>query len=43
MSERSWKLFIKDVLESIGKIEIYIAGLSYEEFEDDPKKRIRNS
>lgn len=39
MSKRSWKLFIIDILESIEKIENYIAGLSYEEFLNDTKTK----
>jgi len=39
MSKRDWKLFVMDILESIGKIESYISGLSYEEFENDMKTK----
>ncbi|MCM8758829.1 MAG: DUF86 domain-containing protein [Candidatus Omnitrophica bacterium] len=37
MSERSWKLFIEDILESIEKIQEYVKELGYEEFKIDRK------
>lgn len=37
MSKRNWKLFVVDILESIKKIERYIAGFSYNEFINDEK------
>lgn len=37
MSKRSWKLFVVDILESIKKIERYIASFSYNEFINDEK------
>lgn len=36
MSKRDVRLFLNDMLEAIDKIERYIAGLSCEEFEDNP-------
>ena len=33
MSERDWKLFVFDILESINKIERYIEGMDYELFD----------
>jgi uncharacterized protein with HEPN domain len=33
MSERDWKLFAFDILESINKIERYIEGMDYELFD----------
>lgn len=32
MTERNYKMFIEDILESIEKIESYIKGLNFEEF-----------
>jgi len=37
MSKRDWKLFIEDALECIGRIEKYIEGLTFEDFENDSK------
>ncbi|PIU56096.1 MAG: hypothetical protein COS87_03260 [Chloroflexi bacterium CG07_land_8_20_14_0_80_45_17] len=37
MSERAWKLFIEDILECIGKIEKYIEGMEFKDFETDEK------
>jgi uncharacterized protein with HEPN domain len=37
--KRDWKLFIADILESIKKIEDYIKGKTYEEFEKDNKTK----
>ncbi|MGC8720497.1 MAG: DUF86 domain-containing protein [Thermodesulforhabdaceae bacterium] len=45
MSKRDWKLFIIDILESIGKIGDYIRDCSLEEFLSDSKTKdavIRN-
>lgn len=39
MSERDWKLFLKDILESITKIERYISELSFEAFMEDEKTK----
>jgi len=33
MSKRDVRLFITDMLDAIGKVERYIAGLAFEEFE----------
>jgi len=33
MSKRSVLLFVQDMLEAIGKVERYTAGLTYEQFE----------
>lgn len=38
MSERYWKLFAEDILESIEKIENYIGNMHYEDFENDNLK-----
>jgi len=32
MKNRDWKLFLEDIMESIGKIEKYIEGISFENF-----------
>jgi len=37
MSKRDWKLFIEDILECIGKIEKYIEGMEFKDFETDEK------
>ncbi len=37
MSERKGVLFLYDILECIVKIERYIGGLSFEEFQQDDK------
>lgn len=37
MSKREWKLFVEDVLESIGLIEKYIEGMKNEDFVNDRK------
>ena len=37
MSKRVWKLFLEDILECIGKIEKYIEGMEFEDFESDSK------
>lgn len=37
MSKRSQKLFLKDILESIERIESYTKGLSYNDFLNDRK------
>jgi len=37
MSERGWKLFLRDIFESIEKIETYVKGISFDEFMDDAK------
>jgi uncharacterized protein with HEPN domain len=34
-NKRSWIIRVKDILDSIHKIETYIAGLTYEQFETD--------
>ncbi len=37
MSERHWRLFAQDMLDSIGKIHQYTQGMSYDEFVRDSK------
>jgi len=37
MSKREWKLFIEDILESIGLIETYVENMKFEDFRDDRK------
>jgi len=37
MSKREWKLFLEDILESIGLIEGYIESMPFEDFSNDRK------
>lgn len=37
MSRRDWKLFVEDVLESIGLIEHYVNNMDLEDFKTDRK------
>ena len=37
MSERNWKLFVEDILESVELIESYIANMEFEDFKNDRK------
>jgi len=37
--KRNWKLLIKDILESIEKIEVYIKDINFNEFENDNKTK----
>ncbi len=37
MSKREWRLFLEDILESIQKIEQYVKGFNFEDFEKDDK------
>ena len=37
MSKRDWKLLAEDILECAGKIEKYIEGMRFEDFENDSK------
>lgn len=37
MSERHWRLFVEDILESIDKIETYVANMHFENFTQDSK------
>ncbi|MFH0795569.1 MAG: DUF86 domain-containing protein [Candidatus Omnitrophota bacterium] len=37
MSKREWKLFLEDILESIGLIEGYIENMPFEDFSNDRK------
>ena len=37
MSKREWKLFIEDILESIGLVEEYVANMNFEDFKNDRK------
>ena len=39
MSKRSWMLFVHDILEAVEKIETYIEGYSYAEFQNDMKTK----
>ncbi len=45
MSERHWRLFVRDMLESLRKVETYLGQLTYGEFLNDSKTQdavIRN-
>lgn len=35
MSARNWRLFVEDILESIGKIRLYVDGMDFEDFKSD--------
>lgn len=37
MSKRDWRLFIEDILESIGLIETYIKDMDFDDFRNDRK------
>ena len=37
MPPREWRLRVEDILEAIAKIERYIEGLTYEQFQADQK------
>jgi len=37
MSDREWKLFVEDILESIELIESYVANMDIENFKNDRK------
>lgn len=37
MSKRDWKLFVEDILESIGLIEDYVGGMDFKDFSHDRK------
>ena len=37
MPPREWRLRVDDILEAIAKIEQYVNGLSFEQFQADPK------
>lgn len=37
MTKRSYKLFAKDILEAIDKIEVFIDGIDFEQFQADDK------
>lgn len=37
MSKRDWKLFVEDILESIGLIEHYVNNMDLEDFNTDRK------
>lgn len=39
MSKRNWKLLIEDIVESIEKIENYIKGMNFDNFENDSKTK----
>jgi uncharacterized protein with HEPN domain len=34
---REWRARVEDILEAIAKIERYVEGLNYEQFQADPK------
>ena len=36
-TKRSYKLFAKDILHAIEKIEVFIDGMDFDQFEDDDK------
>ena len=37
MPPRGWRLRVEDILEAIGSIEIYITGMTFEQFRADRK------
>lgn len=37
MSDRDYRLFVKDILDSITKIQKYLEGVSYDRFVEDEK------
>ena len=37
MSRREWRLFVADMLDVSGKINGYISGLNFEEFQADSR------
>jgi uncharacterized protein with HEPN domain len=37
MSKRDWNFYFEDILECIKKIDIYITGISYDDFIKDSK------
>jgi len=37
MSPRLWEHRIADILEAIGKIQAYVKGMSFRQFQSDPK------
>lgn len=37
MPPRDWRLRVEDILEAAGRIETYIAGLTFEQFQADRK------
>ena len=37
MSKRNWRLFIEDILESMGLIENYVEGMEFDDFRYDRK------
>lgn len=37
MSKRDWRLYIEDIVESIGWIERYIENMQFEDFKNDRK------
>ena len=37
MTQKDFKIYFLDILDSIQKIESFISGMSYEDFEDDDK------
>lgn len=41
MSKRNWKLFVEDILESIGLIESYISNMNFDDFQRTGKQLMR--
>lgn len=37
MSRRLWRVYVEDILESIGYIETYVEGMKYKHFQEDRK------
>ena len=37
MPRREWRLRVEDILDAIGRIERYVAGLDFEQFKADQK------
>jgi uncharacterized protein with HEPN domain len=37
MSKREWKLYMEDILESLGLIKSYVEGMHYGDFRNDRK------
>ena len=39
MSKRNWRIFVRDILDCIEKIEAYLADLSYDRFLRDDRTK----
>jgi len=37
MSKREWRLYVEDVQESLGRIQEYVEGMTFEQFRGDNK------